>query len=384
MSPRLAANTHAVFLVNFLSPNLLPVFREVQKLVGKLTILVSVPIESNRNWEVDFGDLDVIVQRTWTKTQKVQHPAGYDEELYVHIPLDTFKQLRSLNPDCVVSLEMGTRSLLSSCYRMWNRKTRHVVSVYGSERSEAGRGKLRRFLRQWLLKRADVVTYNGPSCLRYLQALGANEQKMLPWNYASDPAKSYSGPILAIARPPLSLLTVSQFIERKGVVLAAETLSKYATRFADRQITWTLVGTGPQEVKLREVDYPSNLQVTFAGHCNAQQLQEFYASHECLLFPTLGDEWGLVVDEALASGQIVLGSIHSQAVEALIVDGINGWQFDPEVPESLHQALDSVWNLDHNKALSMRIAARTATADRSPRHAAEQFVEAVNAALNQT
>ena len=49
-----------------------------------------------------------------------------------------------------------------------------------------------------------------------------------------------------------------------------------------------------------------------------------------LVFPTLADEWGLVVNEALAAGVPVLGSLYSQAVEELVRDGENGWTFRPD------------------------------------------------------
>lgn len=381
---------HVVFLVNFLSPNLLPVFREVAKRVGRLDILVSVVTEANRNWKPDFGDLNVTVQKTWTKRRVVSHPGGYQEELFVHFPMDTHKQLRRLKPDCIVSLEMGTRSLFSSIYRtFWNRRSRHVLAVYGSERSEAGRGRLRQWLRKRLLRAADVITYNGPSCNRYLKSMGADPERMLPWNYAADPNKAYRGEIVPWSnwrehndRPAsLRLLSVSQLIPRKGILQAAKMLDSWARQHSTRNIQWAIAGTGPQLEELKAMPTSENLSIELLGHQDTTQLQGLYRDYPFHLFPTLGDEWGLVVDEALASGQLMFGSIHSQAVETLIEHGKNGWSFDPDSELSMHAALDALVNTDPDKIEQMRVLARESVANRTPVESAEQFVAAVNRAV---
>lgn len=372
-----------VFLVNFLAPNLVPVFREVAKQLPEIEILVSVPVEANRQWEPDFGDLRVTVQRTSSSRRVVQHPGGYEEELFVHFPLDTWQQLRRLQPDCVVSLEMGTRSLMSNLYRrLGNRRCRHVLAIYGSERSEAGRGWIRRILRRQLLAAADVITYNGPSCQRYLRSLGANDQRMLPWNYAADPAKAYRGELSEFQSQPLRLLTVSQCIARKGILPAAHQLNQWAARNPAQRIEWSIAGTGPQAAELSRLSLASNLKLRLLGHQYPHQLQQLYRDNPVHLFPTLGDEWGLVVDEALASGQLVIGSIHSQAAETLIQPDRNGWLYNPEQPTSLDAVLTRLLELQASKLATMRDFARESVRGRTPVESAAQFVAAVQAACD--
>ncbi len=378
----LAADARVVFLVNFLSPNLLNVFREVEKRVGHLTILASVPIESNRNWNLSDSNLNLIVQRTYTKRRIVQHPGGYQEELYVHFPVDTFSQLRRLGPDCIVSLEMGSRSAMCSLFRhCWNRNTRHVLSVYGSERSEAGRGRLRLWLRRRLLRAADVITYNGPSCYHYLLSQGADAERMTPWNYAADPQKPYRGELVPYSSQPLKILTVGQLVSRKGILPAAEQLNAWAMKHPSLRIEWALAGLGELYDSLANKKFSSNLNLTLLGHRDSDQLKDLYRDYPIALFPTLGDEWGLVVDEALASGQVFIGSIYSQAVEVLIQPGVNGWSYDPESQGSLAAALDQLVQATPSQLEQMRQQARMSVQNRTHVEAAEQFVTAVQKAL---
>ncbi len=377
----LQSEHRVVFLVNFLSPNLLPVFQHVANQVRQLDILVSVVSEANRNWQPDFGDLNVTVQKTWTRRKIVRHPGGYSEELFVHFPRDTLSQLRRILPDCIVSLEMGARSLLSSLHRRRYPRSRHVLAVYGSERSEAGRGLLRKCLRRFLIRSADVLTYNGPSCNRYLRALGAENAKLMPWDYAADPAKAYRGELLSPSTGPIKLLSVSQLIERKGLAIAANALCEWANVHPERSIHWTIAGTGPLAQQLIDHPTPPNFTIELVGHQDRTQLQQLYATHLVQLFPTLGDEWGLIVDEAMASGQLVAGSIYSQAVETLVIDGQNGWQFDPTISTEYHRILDDLTQRSPASIQRMRETARTSVATRTPQTSAAQFIAAVNAAM---
>lgn len=374
--------SHVVFLVNFVAPNHTEVLRKVSKKVGKLTVLSSVEMESNRNWSADVGDLDVIVQRTKTIARSAKHPSGFSDANYVHIPWATTLQLRKLNPDVVVSLEMGARTAFSALHKSLSRRCALVTAVYASERSEAGRGFLRRMLRRHLIQRADWLTFNGPSCQRYLESLGADPNRMSAWDYAADPSKPFRGEREFKPRnDSIRLLTVGQLSERKGVVAAARQLAQWANANREVTIQWNIVGTGPCREQLESSECPTNLQLVFHDHCDPNQLRDFYRDNDAMLFPTLVDEWGLVTDEALHSGLPVLGSIHAQSVTTLIQDGSNGWQYDPTKDSSLTEPLTAFTKLSLQDRSRLSANARESAIDRTPERSAAQFVSAACHAL---
>ncbi len=333
----LLSNTRVAFLVNFVAPNLLEVFRELSTRVKHLTVISSVDVEGNRDWNPETTGLDYRRQRTWTWTRTHKHPGGYIEPNYIHFPLDTLGQLRRAKPDVVISLELGMRTLLSQVYRRLHQRVVHLAVVLASERTEQARGGLRTVLRNRLLRAVDAVTYNGPSCRRYLMSMGIDCEKLCPWDYAADPRKPYHGPLSERRRERdhIRLLTVGQLSERKGVDRALGQLNQYAQQHPAIRVSWTLVGNGPLKSQLQSTSCSDNLSLTFAGHCDPAELQQHYCQHDAMLFPTLGDEWGLVVDESMMSGLPVIGSIHSQASATLIDDGSNGFTFDPEQDAAL-------------------------------------------------
>ena len=380
---RVLPDAHLVFLVNFVAPNLLQVFRDIAKRCGRFTVVCSVPIEGNRQWRPETEGLDVRNQRTWTITRTAHHPSGYREPNYIHVPLDTLGQLRRLKPDAIISLELGARTMFSAAYRTFKREVTHIAAVLASERSEAGRGGLRLAMRRSLIRRVDGLTFNGPSCKRYLMGLGAQEQKLSPWDYAADPRKAYAGPLKAeMGQPnPLRLLTVGQLSERKGVIQSLALLTEYATKHPNQRLHWSLVGDGPLGQAIREATLPANLTLSLEGHCEPQQIQQHYESHHAMLFPTLGDEWGLVVNESLASGLPVIGSCHSQAVETIVASEQNGFVFDPEQKASLALALDQFLSLSPSQRTTMKTVARQSVQERTPARSADQMIEAVYAAM---
>lgn len=378
----LATHANVTFLVNFVAPNMIAVCQEVAKRVGQFTVLSSVEMESNRDWQSDWQDLDVRVQRTFTITRHPKHPGGYREVNYIHVPVDTLGQLARIRPDVIVTLELGARTGMSSIYRMTNRSCVHVMSVFASERSEAGRGRIRALTRRRLLRRADWITYNGPSCQRLITSLGGDPSRMSAWDYAADPRKPYRGERSDHSdRSRTNVLTVGQLSERKGVLLALRQLRSWCSSNPDRHIRWNVVGSGPLESEMRSEKLPPNLNVVFHGHCEPERIADHYRDNDLMLFPTLGDEWGLVVDEAFFSGLPVIGSCHAQAVTTMIRDGRNGMIYDPEQNGGMANALDGLMMLSADRYKDMPSSARQTVASRTPADSAEQLIEAINSAL---
>jgi hypothetical protein len=96
-----------------------------------------------------------------------------------------------------------------------------------------------------------------------------------------------------------------------------------------------------------------------------------------LAFPTLADEWGLVVNEAMAAGLPVLGSLYSQAVEELVQDRINGWTFHPDHLEEAGHAIDRALTTNSEDLMNMCLAARTRALEITTMTMANQFIRAI-------
>jgi glycosyltransferase involved in cell wall biosynthesis len=213
-----------------------------------------------------------------------------------------------------------------------------------SERTEESRGFIREVLRRWLLKRVDAVYVNGASGSRYIRSLGySGVISIVP--YVADNA-AFLDPGIRRRDDTLRLLYTGQLIERKGLNLFLQQLSRWCSVHQEKRVLLSVVGSGEQLDQLRQIELPPNLQIDFKGSMRFEELPSQYHGAELYVYPTLADEWGLVVNEAMMAGLPVLGSRFSQAVEELVEDGVNGWVFNPTDEHDTYNAIERALQVD--------------------------------------
>ena len=375
-------DAHVVVLVNFVPPHQLPVLEEFAKRVRKLTVLISTPMDGNRSWGVEWGNLDVVVQRNFTWIRQWQIGNRLTEANYIHVPWDTIFRLKSLSPDVIISSQLGPRSILSTCYKLLAKRARLILSLGLSEHTERGRSRARTFSRKWQMRRCECVLVNGRSGQRYVESLGVEPSRIFPCPYAASPIFFERG---SAFRPPEiahRLLYPGRFVEIKGVLPFLEVLRKWGEAHADRVVDIDFVGEGPLERAIAEFPMPQNVRIKVFGKAEYDELPAVYQTRGILVLPTLLDEWAMVVNEALASGMPVLGSRYAQAVEDLCIDGVNGWTFRPDVGNEMERALDAAFATTCDELNAMRHAARESVSDVTAQSAAQVMFDAVEHALN--
>lgn len=372
---------HLVVLTNFLPPMTLAFYRELEQRVGKLTILVSTPVEANRTWAPAWGDLNVQVQRTLTLRRKWRHQAGFEDPIFVHVPLDTTRRLRALRPDAIVSCEMGARTLASARFARRTGTPLVVWAAY-SEHTEQGRGWLRSKLRRWLVGRIDSFAVNGPSGMRYLASLGVDDQRMVRLPYTAVPAVFEKCPATRPADVARRFVYYGQLIPRKGVVPLVQSLATYAAARPTQTIDFLLIGSGPQGEELNNISLPANLRLERREQASHDELPALLSQSGILIYPTLADEWALAIPEAMSAGLPVLGSVYSQAADELCDEGVTGWRYRPDVPGELEAALDRALATSVEQLDVMRRQARERVAFITPEFAAESLVTAVQRACD--
>ena len=98
--------------------------------------------------------------------------------------------------------------------------------------------------------------------------------------------------------------------------------------------------------------------VIFAGFRQIEELPRFYGGAGAFVHPALEEPWGLVINEAMASGLPVLSSWNVGAAEELVVDGETGFLFDPMSVEEMAIALVKVSGLKIDARIKMGRAAQ--------------------------
>lgn len=375
-------DSRVVFLTHYIPPYQVQVLKAIAERVRDFKVLLSTPIEPNRDFELDWGGLDVTVQRTITFRRRWRHRGQntalqFDDPLYVHLPIDTTKQLKRFCPDVVMSLELGARSLGAVRYGQLT-GCPSILCTYMSEHTETHRGLLRERVRRYLVRKADAITYNGPSCRNYLRSIGAVDDQLYRLSYAADDRTVFKG---AVERDDIAtrsrLLYVGQLSERKGILPMLQQVSDFCRERPDRSIELRLAGQGPLRDQVADFAVPNNLSVRLLGNIPPSNLADEMANCGATIASTLADEWLLVVNEALHAGLPVIGSRYAQAVTTLINDGENGWVYDPVNPASLHAALDQYFSMDSGEASQLWERCQASIRHCTPPWAASEAVQAI-------
>jgi glycosyltransferase involved in cell wall biosynthesis len=361
-----------------ISPYYVSFLKQLRELVPGLSIFVSTPMEPDRDWKSEWGDLDVTVQKCWTFSATKRFEQGFSYRIWQHFPYDTLPRLLRQRPDVVISFQLGFRTLQAALYRRLYPQSRLIIWLGLSEHTEKSLPRWRVLQRKALLRLADAVLVDGASGIRYLLSLGVPRERIFFFPYYAEIAHHLALPVEREPTVARRLLYVGHLIELKGLAPFLRVLSRWLQEHPKESCEFWIAGQGPLRGELERFPAPPQLRLRFLGSVPYEKLTEVYSQAGIFVFPSLADEWGVVVNEALAAGLPVLGSVYSQAVEELVTEGLNGWTFRPDVPEEIYKALDRGMTTKHGQLDEMRRTGRERIRMLSPKCGAENFLKVIN------
>ena len=137
---------------------------------------------------------------------------------------------------------------------------------------------------------------------------------------------------------------IARFVPKKNLFRAVEAYDLYRRLAGDAARPLHLCGSGPLEADLRAEVARRGLEgrIVFRGFLQEKGIAETLGSTLCLLLPSLEEQFGLVVNEALAMGVPTILSDQCGARDVLIRSGLNGHIVEPDNPEGLARHMLSV------------------------------------------
>jgi glycosyltransferase involved in cell wall biosynthesis len=169
-------------------------------------------------------------------------------------------------------------------------------------------------------------------------------------------------------------------IRRKGADTLMAAFARLASAHPKTEL-W-IVGDGPEKEKLRLM-VPEWLKdrVVFKGFVPFERRSEYYQDTDILVHPARHDGWGVVIQEAMASGLPVIGTKQTGAAFDLIEGGRNGFLVDADDEEMLFQRMK--WFVNNPGELStFGKRAREGVSLFTPAWGASRFFEITKEALN--
>ncbi|MEZ7821007.1 MAG: glycosyltransferase, partial [Patescibacteria group bacterium] len=161
--------------------------------------------------------------------------------------------------------------------------------------------------------------------------------------------------------PSNYLLMIGRQIDKKNILFLLRAYHQYIRQFKSKPYPLVLVGNGEQNNKIKEFinHYKLNDYVYLFDFMDQNSIKYIYQQASAFILPSKEFEtWGLVVNEAMASGLPVLVSNKCGCCSTLVKNGINGFVFNPLSIESITNALVSFTSLSGQEKLEMGINSR--------------------------
>lgn len=121
--------------------------------------------------------------------------------------------------------------------------------------------------------------------------------------------------------------------------------------------------------------------VQMPGFKQYEELPPYYAHAGAFIHASTTEQWGLVVNEAMASGLPVLVSNRCGCAADLVKEGENGWTFDPTNEEQMANSMRRI-SADDEGRFTMGSRSREIISGWGPERFASGLSAAVNASFN--
>jgi len=241
-------------------------------------------------------------------------------------------------------------------------------SWYGTEQASM----LGKMLKHVLVRLFDSALVGGIPQTDYVAGYGMEREKIFTGydvvdvEHFAQTAKRWSEevdpPIKGL--PARYFLNLGRFVEKKNISTLVSAYARFTKGVAGDEpskirngmasVALVLVGEGPlrealqmqaQELGLSVRDgaadpiAPGGAEVVFYPFQQADLTPFFFAKCETFVLPSSREEWGLVVNEAMACGAAVIASNRTGAHFDLVEDGVNGFTFSPQDVDQLTELL---------------------------------------------
>jgi glycosyltransferase involved in cell wall biosynthesis len=311
-----------------------------------------------------------------TKTQ------GYSRRLMLVSP-GIVGQLLQFKPHVILAQAYSLWTLFAALLKPWGKWKFIIIYDGSSPNSDFRDSKIRTLFRRVMSRYADAFVANSYGAKDYLiDGLGANKEIVFTKTYLVPDATTLQQNLEKVetVEPQLKrpiFLYVGRITPRKGIKALLEACSFLQSQ-GYRDYGLLIVGTGEQREELEAFIRDRNLeaQVKWVGWVDYGRLGAYFQQADVFVFPTFEDIWGMVALEAMVFSKPVLCSKWAGASE-LVIDGKNGYIFDPHDPEEIAKAMRCF--LDRPELIeSMGEQSRQLIGEKTPLSAAQSFVEVIS------
>lgn len=312
-----------LFLTNIPSPYRVDFFNELGKHCD-LTVVFEKKFSSERdeNWKkFSFKNFRGCILKSIS--------IGTDST----VSFGAIKFVKDKSFDLIVCSNFSSPTGFIAVNYMQKHNIRYLIETDGGS-PKTGNGFKEKLKRKVISKAAGFFSTSNEND-KYFIAYGADKNKIFRYSFTSL-IKSDLRKNVVSAKEKIELrkklgitekfivLSVGRFSYLNGYGKGYDVLLKAAKNLS-KDIGWYIVGGKPTE-EFQELKNRNNLfNVHFIDFKTKDYLKEYYMASDLFVLMTIGDVWGLVINEAMSCGLPVITTDKCIAGLELITEGENGY-----------------------------------------------------------
>lgn len=327
-------------------------------------------------WRSQIHDLSFTIH-TVSAGQKVNPKSFLSQALSLE------RILKAVDPDVLAIAGYSRPAMLFTL--AWSRwRCKSAILFSESTEADFARSAWKERLKGWLLSQYQAALVGGQPQKRYLIKLGMSEIEIsLGYNVVGNDAFSPTR-IRTLPRPLTHpyFLAINRFIPKKNLTFLINAYAAYCQIVGDAAWDLVLCGDGELRPQLYQQIHTLSLEhkLHLPGFLQQSEILPYFAYAGCFVHSSTHEQWGLVVNEAMAAGLPVLVSNRCGCFEDLVLEGVNGFGFDPYDQQQLTDLMLKI-SSDAVERSSMGEASLQHIQKYSPDYFADGLKKAIDYAL---
>lgn len=349
-------------LTEIISPYRIPVFNALARREGidLHVIFLAETDASQRQWlvykeEIEFS-YEVLPARRWRW-----------RDWHILLNLGMWRALSRFRPSSIICGGYNHPAFWEALGWAKSHSAHFSAWIESTTQDQRKSNLLTAFVKHLFIRKCSAFVVPGKSSFEYVKSLGVLDTRI---HTAPNAVDNHLFSALArtarqrdpqlrneLGLPSRYFLYAGRIIPEKGVFHLLEAYTRLPPEMRS-EVGLVFVGEGISKKELMTCAASTRPgSVIFPGFAQREQLASFYALAEVLVFPTLSDPWGLVVNEAMACGLPIIATSVAGCTADLVRDRKNGFIVLPKNVDQLAEAM-AAFARDPN--LASRMGARSA------------------------
>lgn len=291
----------------------------------RYSVIYCTELEPNRNWKLDYGKYSM-------------HFLSKRSKSFRHNNYNVIKVLRDINPNVIIITGFSPTMLYAF---FWTVLKHRKIIVYndGTYESEKNFSILHKLIRKIVFKRTSAFVAPGNATIRLYKSYNIKDKLMFKSCLCVENGLFKNQDL---NNRDFHIMFSGQIIGRKMPLFFTE-IAKGLKKYLPA-LKVLIVGEGTlRETMLKELD-DSGIEYLFTGFLDQKTLLSYYSKSKLFLFPSLNDPWGIVANEACASGTPVITCTNAGAANDLVVHNKNGYVLPLDVEQWIEYSLKVLTN----------------------------------------